>query len=82
MVLTALAICASLVTQAGAAPDCTCRFQGRDISEGQTVCARISGQDVLMRCEKVLNNTAWTRLQDGCPQANLDADITVAADGA
>ncbi|MEN0002131.1 MAG: hypothetical protein AAF940_14710 [Pseudomonadota bacterium] len=51
--------------------DCTCRFQGADFQEGQMVCARISGKEVTLQCDRVLNNTSWKTIQDGCDQQNL-----------
>lgn len=60
---------------------CTCRYQGQDIPQGQTICATINGRDVMMRCESVLNNTAWKHLQDECPRADISAPISKAAVG-
>ena len=51
--------------------DCTCRYQGADFQEGQTICARISGKEVTMQCDRVLNNTSWKTLQEGCEAKNL-----------
>lgn len=53
--------------------ECSCVANGERIEIGQTVCLRPgSGQPFMARCERVLNNTSWKRLQDGCPTANLD----------
>ncbi|WP_306118333.1 MULTISPECIES: hypothetical protein [unclassified Roseitalea] len=49
---------------------CTCRFKGRDIAVGETMCLDLPGGAVLARCDKVLNNTAWKTLQQGCPTAS------------
>ncbi len=46
--------------------DCTCRYQGADFDEGQTICAKVSGKEVTMKCGRVLNNTSWQTLQEGC----------------
>ena len=46
--------------------DCTCRFEGRDMPEGSVVCIDLPSGTYLARCERVLNNTAWKRLRDGC----------------
>ncbi|MEO0543982.1 MAG: hypothetical protein AAFY99_09215 [Pseudomonadota bacterium] len=51
--------------------DCTCRYQGADFIEGQTICAKISGKEVTMQCGRVLNNTSWKRLKEGCEVNNL-----------
>lgn len=63
-------------TTAIAAPDCTCRYQGKDIPEGQTICASLPNGPVLMQCSRVLNNTAWKTIQDGCPQAESSYEKT------
>ncbi|GKX34011.1 MAG: hypothetical protein MnENMB40S_16290 [Rhizobiaceae bacterium MnEN-MB40S] len=53
--------------------ECTCVANGERIEIGQVVCLRPgSGKPFMARCERVLNNTSWKRLQDGCPTANLD----------
>jgi hypothetical protein len=58
------------------AHDCLC--QSNDASfhpEGSVVCLRVNGEDRLARCEKVLNNTSWRILGQGC----LVAALTVPA---
>lgn len=52
-----------------AEPNCTCRYKGKDIAEGGTICAQLPSGPVLMQCGRVLNNTAWKTLQKGCPYA-------------
>lgn len=51
--------------------DCTCRYQGADFHEGETICANVSGKQVTMRCGRVLNNTSWKRMKEGCETNNL-----------
>lgn len=51
--------------------DCTCRYQGADFQEGQTVCARISGKEVTMQCGRNQNITSWKTLQEGCEANGL-----------
>jgi len=51
--------------------NCTCRGNGRDIPEGETVCLKTASGMKLARCERVLNNTSWKILQSGCPTANV-----------
>ena len=48
---------------------CTCRYDGRDMAEGATVCIDLPSGTYLARCVRVLNNTAWRRIADGCPSA-------------
>lgn len=56
---------------AGAAAECTCRYQGGDVIEGQTACIRTANGSQLARCEKFLNNTTWKLLDRACPTAEL-----------
>ena len=56
----------ALVTPALAGPDCTCRFEGRDMPEGAVVCIDLASGTYLARCERVLNNTAWRKVVEGC----------------
>ena len=46
--------------------DCTCRFGGRDMPEGSEICIDLASGTYWARCERVLNNTAWTKVRDGC----------------
>lgn len=56
---------------AGPNGDCTCRYQGGDVVEGQTVCMKTAKGMALARCDRVLNNTSWKFLDQPCPTANL-----------
>jgi hypothetical protein len=56
---------------ASAAPECLAN--GQSFAIGQTACVTVSGKDYLARCGTVLNNTSWTKIQDGCAQGNADA---------
>ncbi len=49
--------------------ECTCRYQGGDVIEGQTACIRTATGTTLARCEMVLNNTSWKMLNQPCPSA-------------
>ncbi|MEC9342434.1 MAG: hypothetical protein VYD64_01185 [Pseudomonadota bacterium] len=71
LVVTGLMIGASA---SGAAADCTCRYRGGDIPEGQTTCFQTAQGPTLARCEKVLNNTSWKLLDQPCPTASLRPD--------
>lgn len=57
-------------------PDCTCRGNGKDIPEGQTVCLKTASGNRLARCERVLNNTSWKMLDEECPVARLPPQST------
>ncbi len=50
-----------------AGENCTCRYEGNDIAEGNTVCMITSQGKKLARCERILNNTSWKFLGEGCP---------------
>jgi len=50
-----------------ASADCTCRSKDVVASEGDVVCINTPLGQRLARCDKVLNNTSWTFLQDACP---------------
>lgn len=56
-------------------PDCTCRGNGGEVPEGQTVCLKTASGPKLARCEMVLNNTSWVFLSDSCPLASLSRPL-------
>jgi len=67
-VIVAMAIMAHPALSAG---NCTCRGNGEDVPEGQTICLKTASGAKLARCERVLNNTSWTILDKDCPTASL-----------
>lgn len=62
---------AGLAGTSFAGENCTCRGNGQDIPEGQTVCLKTASGMKLARCERVLNNTSWKILDSDCPTAAL-----------
>ena len=50
---------------------CTCRFRGLDIPVGQVMCLNLPSGEVTAVCDRVLNNTAWKTLQQGCEADQL-----------
>jgi hypothetical protein len=67
-----LVLKAGLAASAGAAfagDNCTCRGNGTDIPEGETVCLKTASGMKLARCARVLNNTSWKILENDCPTA-------------
>ena len=50
---------------------CTCRFKGRDIPVGQVMCLNLPSGEVTAVCDRVLNNTAWKTVQQGCELPGL-----------
>ena len=70
--IAALLTVASGAANAGPNGDCTCRYQGGDVLEGQTACIKTSKGMMLARCDRVLNNTSWKFLDQPCPSAELN----------
>ncbi|MFZ1814178.1 MAG: hypothetical protein WBO55_01990 [Rhizobiaceae bacterium] len=72
---TAFAVLAISIAPVGALAgpngDCTCRHTGGDTVEGQTACIKTAKGMMLARCERVLNNTSWTFLNQPCPVSAL-----------
>jgi hypothetical protein len=50
---------------------CLCRHSEGKAKLGETICRRIGGQFVTLRCELVLNNTSWRQISEGCDTASL-----------
>lgn len=44
---------------------------GRTYELGETICFNLPDGRKRARCDRVLNNTSWTVLQDECPSALL-----------
>jgi len=60
------------IPPAFAGPECECVGNGKKVKEGGVICLQIgSSQRYLARCERVLNNTSWKKLSDGCPTAQM-----------
>jgi hypothetical protein len=57
-----LMVCLATAAQA----DCTCIYTGGTVKEGETACILTAKGKGLARCEKVLNNTSWTVLDEPC----------------
>ena len=69
--LTALLLLGSL-SPSSAAPDCQCVTKGQRVDLGTVICLEVSPSiRYLARCERVLNNTSWKKLEEGCPSARL-----------
>jgi len=58
-------------SQALAGEECTCRHKDGETALGQIACIRSPGGMTMARCDRVLNNTSWTFLNQPCPTANL-----------
>ena len=55
----------------GAAPVRDCRCQSRQgwHPVGSVVCLEVGGRTRLAECVRVLNNTSWRMIGEGCPTA-------------
>ncbi|TDH39178.1 hypothetical protein E2A64_08940 [Pseudohoeflea suaedae] len=67
---------AVLALLSGASPvsaaECQCVTKGQRVDLGTVICLEVSPSvRYLARCERVLNNTSWRKLGDGCPSAGL-----------
>ena len=61
---------AAVPALAGDTINCTCVANGTRVELGRLFCIKTSsGKEFLARCERVLNNTSWKRIQDDCPTA-------------
>jgi hypothetical protein len=65
--LLALAFVGCLPYLSPALADCMCSANGTRYELGAVVCVNTSSGSWLGRCGKVLNNTSWKKLTDGCP---------------
>ena len=53
--------------------DCQCLANGRKYHHGEIACLKLPTGDQLARCDMVLNNSAWKKVADGCPQAGAQS---------
>ncbi len=67
--LSTLLLLLAVSVPAIAGPKCVCRANGKNFEEGQVTCFRLPSGMKLARCERVLNNTSWKMIGDGCPSA-------------
>jgi hypothetical protein len=51
--------------------DCQCIANGKVYHHGELACLKLPSGNQLARCDMVLNNSAWKKVSDGCPQAEL-----------
>ena len=59
-----------------AAAHCQCVGNGTKYEQGELACLRLPDGPILARCDKVYNNSSWTKVGDGCPQARAGGDDT------
>jgi hypothetical protein len=71
----ASALAMAVATPAFAASECLANGQSFQI--GQVACLTVAGKSHLARCDMVLNNTSWTKVQDDCPQNTLAPHLNV-----
>ncbi|TPM31095.1 hypothetical protein FJ955_08750 [Mesorhizobium sp. B2-2-2] len=70
-VLCPIGLVFAMAVPAAALADQECLANGKSYQVGQVACLTIADKSHLARCEMVLNNTSWTKVQDGCPQDTL-----------
>ena len=56
---------------------CQCRSKEGKVDEGTVMCMSTSSGERLMRCEMVLNNTAWVPIANGCAVGSVTFDEIV-----
>lgn len=75
MMLAGMVIAAPVA--AGENISCNCVANGQRVELGKLFCIKTaSGKEFLARCERVLNNTSWKRLQDGCPTVQYRSAVS------
>ncbi|MCP4073899.1 MAG: hypothetical protein GY742_19565 [Hyphomicrobiales bacterium] len=52
---------------ASAGPNCTCRYKGKNVPEGQSTCIKTAKGYKIAKCSRVLNNTSWKFTKKECP---------------
>jgi hypothetical protein len=60
-----------------AGEECTCRHKDGETALGQIACIRSPGGMAMARCDRVLNNTSWTFLNQPCPTADLSLPTNI-----
>ena len=66
-----LAAGVTLASVSFASADWKCVANGQRFTEGQFACLKLPGGARLAQCAKVLNNSSWKILQEGCPESTL-----------
>jgi hypothetical protein len=61
-----LTLCLIATAPMTAEADCTCIYAGGNVEHGQTACIQTAKGKRLARCDKVLNNSSWTILDEAC----------------
>ncbi len=69
-----LVIVNAVATHTAARADCLCAANGLRYEQGETTCIRLSSGSYLARCEKVLNNSSWTKISDDCQDPTESAE--------
>ncbi|MEN0087714.1 MAG: hypothetical protein AAF737_04685 [Pseudomonadota bacterium] len=55
---------------------CQCRSKEGKVDEGTVMCMSTSSGEKLMRCEMVLNNSAWVPIANGCAVGQISSKLT------
>nr|WP_292869200.1 hypothetical protein [Mesorhizobium sp.] len=65
--LCPIAVAVALATPAAAFAAQECLANGKSYQVGQVACLTIADRSHLARCDMVLNNTSWTKVDAKCP---------------
>lgn len=66
-----------MVAPAAALADQECLANGKSYQLGQVACLTVSDQSHMARCDLVLNNTSWTKIDDTCPDNTMKSHLHV-----
>jgi len=55
------------IPSAYSGPNCTCRYKGKKVPEGQSTCIKTADGYKVAQCSRVLNNTSWKFTKERCP---------------
>jgi hypothetical protein len=66
-----------MASPAAALADQQCLANGKSYQVGQVACLTVSDQSHMARCDLVLNNTSWTKIDDSCPDSTMKPHLHV-----
>ena len=76
-VLFPIGLAFAMVAPAAALADQECLANGKSYQLGQVACLTVSDQSHMARCDLVLNNTSWTKIDDSCPDSTMKPHLHV-----
>jgi len=79
-ILLLLLLAVPAAAQDHAAPkkiECYCTDKtGARKEMGEVICLQVDGRSYMARCEMVLNNPFWRKVQDGCLSSGLSLPVS------